>query len=315
MIKKLTKLLSLMVLFVLLSNLANGQTIFQKSAKLSPLTLTKESNNIVTIAYNQPIENFKIKVYWVPKKISFGDMLIGSAIIEFKNITDSNVVTLCDNSYGIYLEKLPASFITVHKDENTGSKFTINQKNLNLSYDFKDANKVRANFDHDCHIKKLPESKINESIIFTDLDFDGNTELLICSFGTGQRECNEYNVYECQKFSENLEINVGISNSEHYLNNIDDYTYIDHNTKTVFKYLSGGICEGSLEVYDVDDSKGYKELIQKFTIENNEIDGYNCSRNTYQLKLEKKLISNKSVPSEKINEESFYDTYKKALNK
>jgi hypothetical protein len=65
MIKKSTKLLCLMALFVSLSNLANGQTDFKNSVKISPLTFPK--GKIAVIHYERSVyKNFTIALGVAP---------------------------------------------------------------------------------------------------------------------------------------------------------------------------------------------------------------------------------------------------------
>ena len=289
-----------------------------KSKNDSLVTVLKKSknvNDIVTITYSELIENFKVKVFWLPKRFNNDRtefrQLIGPAIIEFTNIIDSNVYTLCDINYGVYLEKLSAGFITVHEDES----FSIHQKNLNLSYDLKDANKVRANFDYNCHTK----SRIKESIIFTDVDYDGDIELLIRSVNRMDLFPDEYFVYECDKYPLNKGLGISefpYSDCNHYLNIIHDGDEIDHKRKTLLKEYGGPICRSTLVIYDIvksyKDSKD-KQLVEKFAIVEDLDDSWHCNITVDKFKVETKSIIIKDINIDEL--ESFHEKYEKVMNK
>ncbi len=257
------KLLLTMITFLMLSSCASSQE-------------NKSKCKIIEIEFTNIVEGYTVKAYWLPKEVKY-DYIVGPAIVEFNNTSDSSSFTITNDYFCILGSRLPVNYNT-----DTTEIISFKEDKLKLIYQM------------DSLVKRENFGTTTEPFYFDDIDFDNNKELIICEFGIGQRGVASFNVYPVGNVTQMTDFG-----KEPFVS-LDEMSKVDHINKRIIIYGSGGICYGSYKIYVppiVRNDNGESKFILETIIEEQRDDNLN---KCYELKYKvvngiKKLISKREI--------------------
>ncbi|MEL4457383.1 hypothetical protein [Lutimonas vermicola] len=181
----------------------------------------------VTITYKNKIENFNVRILWLPTnnpapihKIS------GPGIIEFTDPIKSTRFTITRGDLVFTPERMGI--------DSLEQRWSLLDKTFELQFE------TRAIKD------RITVGSVTEPFFFYDVDFDNDPELLITEVAAGQQLSNTYKVY-------NLDESSFASDSDQITNLkpfslLNDFTEFNKMDKTIHidNYLGGGNTETSI---------------------------------------------------------------------
>lgn len=266
------KILLLLMLFAstTLTNCSAKDKNGDKTTTTNPFNQNKKDNSVkfININYLNKVEGLNVSVAFVPKFSHVSGKVSGVAIMEFSN-EDSSFI-LINNHYAISNKLI----------EYTSGEYGIinffTQKDITLEYNHP---KIANNF-------RLENIKV--PFLFYDINFDGNKELMIPEYATGQRSVNEYKVYllENGKLGEELK--------EKPYDELDGFSTINRINNEIEIYYSGGWCAGLYYSYKLHNNgklKIYKIVEEQRAEPESDSDTFNCYKLIYKVNRgEKKLI-------------------------
>ena len=202
--------------------------------------LVKQSHEYVAalpmiyIEYKQLINGYKVDLLWLPD-CSVGEVAeTGQAIIHFTNLDRRDFYIYCDSYSDNYLY---------------GNDYKV-QNNDKLIIDY-------ISKDHEYLATKSP-------FYFSDMDFDGEDELVITNWGAGIKGGHKYEVYDIDDLGVRRKAQPPFDNIEQY------FTIFKPNKKTIINYTANIYSEERLyyvlQNYDFI-SDGEIETIMDFALE------------------------------------------------
>jgi hypothetical protein len=190
--------------------------------------------NQITINVIEPINDYKIQILWIPN-LNFEDIkLIGPAIIKFKNVKSDKIFYTINSNF--YFPK-EIENITFDNDSNV---LTFEPTTLNISAD-----------------------EVGDAIIFMDVDFDNEKELITKQTGMYGADIDTFKFYNCNE-NEFEEIS-GLPFEE--ITNLGkvDFDY-ENKEITIKDYYS--CCEWDSYHYKLDKNKNFMQ----YKTENHNVD-------------------------------------------
>lgn len=266
-------LLSLMFVFNGCRQKTDNIEVTEQRETVTKLTDTIVENPKVLIRYNEPINDYIVKVDWFPSKGADG---VGQAIMEFTHSTRKTVFYIFNEYFSDpYLIDLVNDFSYVFRD---GESFLLNytppQKDELIGH--------------------------NTPFQFLDVDFDGEEELLINRWRCGHRSWNIYDVYKGKPYY-----------SEHVttkpFDNLEDGSEFDFKNKTITQYWSSGCDNFTKLVYRRHERKVNSSAIKREYAKEIFDDFYSS------IKLDSLFSCTDGVMSVYVNKKDsliFVDTYK-----
>lgn len=177
----------------------------------------------IHIKYKQPINGYKVYVtWWMSYNYS------GFALLKF--IDDSGMEYFLTNE-AFHIE----DFDRIWEEASNRSIHSASKPVYILNY--RKNNNPKDSLDYDA------------PFFFSDIDFDGQQELIMTLYKTGQRFCNEYKVYKSNfKYGSMGEVKV-----EPYIY-LDGFTRFDYKEKKVILESHSGAAYYSEKIYKYDDT-------------------------------------------------------------
>jgi len=230
---------------------------------------TESKLNSVCVEYSNLINGYKVTAIWKPVSV-VRSMVVGPAIIEFRNPKDSIVFNVTIDCFAIDAKKVHFS---CDKDSVNVTKF--NQQNITLLYEEKN-HESDENF-----------GNTNEAFFFQDVDFDNVKELIMREFANGQRWCSTFKVHKLNKDGQCENALSDITFDEPFIL-LDQMSKIDYVNKRIEIYSSGGSCSNETKVYRIDDEATASYGKTKMMVEFIKVDKYNsdegkCYEETYRI--------------------------------
>ena len=243
-----------------------------KTEQKEILTNKNENDKVkfINIEYSNKIEGLNVSVAFRPIILKGGDMVSGTAIIEFNNGKSS--YTLTNKHFAISSKLIEyTSKDDWHIDDFTPKDLVLDYKNPKI---------------------KNSLEGIKVPFFFYDINFDGNKELIISEYANGQRDVNNYNVYLFEKGK--LVDDLSESIQEAPYSELDGFSKVNRINNEITIYYSSGWCSGSFYTYKLQ-KNGKLELSKMIKNERNDDTG-KCFELTYEVNNgEKKLISKKEI--------------------
>ena len=190
--------------------------------------------NQITINVIEPINDYKIQILWIPSQ-NFEDIkLIGPAIIKFKNVKSDKIFYTINSNF--YFSK-EIENITFDNDSNV---LTFEPITLNISAD-----------------------EVGDAIIFMDVDFDNEKELITKQTGMYGADIDTFKFYNCNE-NEFEEISGSPFEEITNLGKVD-FDYVNKEI-TIKDYYS--CCEWDSYHYKLDKNKNFMQ----YKTENHNVD-------------------------------------------
>lgn len=190
--------------------------------------------NQVTINVIEPINDYKIQILWIPSQ-NFEDIkLIGPAIIKLKNVKSNKIFYTINSNFHFSKE---IENITFDNDSNV---LTFEPITLNISAD-----------------------EVGDAIIFMDVDFDNEKELITKQTGMYGADIDTFKFYNCNE-NEFEEISGSPFEEITNLGKVD-FDYVNKEI-TIKDYYS--CCEWDSYHYKLDKNKNFMQ----YKTENHNVD-------------------------------------------
>lgn len=190
--------------------------------------------NQITINVIEPINDYKIQILWIPSQ-NFEDIkLIGPAIIKFKNVKSDKIFYTINSNFHFPKE---IENITFDNDSNV---LTFEPITLNISAD-----------------------EVGDAIIFMDVDFDNEKELITKQTGMYGADIDTFKFYNCNE-NEFEEISGSPFEEITNLGKVD-FDYVNKEI-TIKDYYS--CCEWDSYHYKLDKNKNFMQ----YKTENHNVD-------------------------------------------
>jgi len=178
----------------------------------------------VTITYKNKIENFKVRILWLPtnEAAPIGH-ISGPGIIEFTDPIKSTRFTITRGDLVFTPERMGI--------DSLEQRWSLLDKTFELQYE------TRAIKD------RITVGSVTEPFFFYDVDFDNSVELLITEVAGGQQLSNTYKVYKLDESSLAVDSNQ-ITNLVPF-SLVNDFTEFNKMDKTILidHYMGGGDME------------------------------------------------------------------------
>ncbi len=243
-------------------------------------------------------KDYEINVVWTPDS-GLSPVLNGPALINFRSKKWENSFSVGANYFHLPQEILKESGLYIFD-----SDYVFNLSvNLGKTYEIKNNSKYLKQIslwgnDHTTKEMSL-DARSHIPFFFEDIDLDGEDELIVTSFRSGQRGVNEYLIYDLSyKYGTPV---VEIKHLEPF-NQIDQLSAFDFKHKTISQYSSGGSCSNLEDAYRL--VNGNFQHI-RHTNWNYRVDvehGSICVETMYDI------ISDKKVPI--VESKSYWDSNK-----
>jgi hypothetical protein len=184
--------------------------------------------NELILKYNKPIEGYRVKIEWTPYE-SYEDHSAGLAVICFEkngyrfSVIDSNFV----------------SPVLTNKDRKRNIALFKNDTVINIEYSTK-------------IIQELLRRDVPFS--FSDIDFDGQKELVMNIFGEGQRHTDIFRIFKLDSVGNIVKTSKQITFQKPYID-FDGFTKFNRKNKTITNFFGGGTLDNSYETFIVDSNK------------------------------------------------------------
>ena len=191
--------------------------------------------NFVYVQYNQPINGYDVSVLWTPVE-GGSDILVGNAIMNFRNEEDN--FNVCHSHFSLsvlfFFDSLD-DYDSAYK-ERIKINSLVNGETISLDY-------------------VLPEISKKDSLVhlysevpffFTDVNFDGEDELILTKHKQGQRRRDAFQVHSLSAWGVDDLYDIG---RDKPFNNFDDGTVIDKKNKQIIIDYSGSAVDYVIEVY------------------------------------------------------------------
>lgn len=241
--------------------------------------------------------NYEVNIVWTPDG-GLAPVLTGPALINFKSEKWGDSFAVKADYFHIHEKVLKTAGLNIFKDGIFNPKVDLG-KTYKIAANPKYLKDVSL-WQNEHNIKPTLEStRSHAPFFFEDMDLDGAEELVIASFGSGQRGSTEYLIYEISnRYSRPV---ATIKNSAPF-NSIDQLSSFDISKKTIKQVSSGGACSSSEDTY-----KKINNIFQhiQHTSWDYRVDiehGYICTESTYDIVDQKKTLKRVS--------ESYWDSNK-----
>ena len=226
-------------------------------------------SDLLRFNFEQAVEGYTVSVVWQPREETYGDQVIGPAILNFKK--HSNNFSLTNNYFA-----LPRALFG---DAEEG-KWRMRMSDF------------PATVPYQTPTFEAKELSIEAPFAFVDVDFDGNKELLLTKNGAGQRSVDSYEVYLMD--NGDLELAYLQITQEDPYRYLDALSRIDLPNRELTIYSSGGACYSLQEIYTPEES-GKLKLVKKIVYEMDD-ETYDCYRYDYTVRSGvDKLVVKKKV--------------------
>ena len=200
--------------------------------------------NFLTIDVTNKFNDFKIKIFWIPRNRSY-EYIVGPAIIEFKNNQGES-----------------------HYIQN--NNFALPKKGLSLEFDvdsFEVINVIEPiitrTFPNEILLDFPPSEEAYEKyfMFLLDINFDGNPELFTMGDNEAQRSGYTYKPIFYEKEGFNMRNDYHSTKCDFIFLNLDFMTQVDSTNKTIKLHHSCGAFDSFSEIYKWDGScfKFYKK--------------------------------------------------------
>jgi len=207
------------------------EVIFEIAYRMPELIFAEDyGGNAVYIKYNQPVNGYKVEVFFMPEEISFGK-ITGPATLTFIHQKTGKISQIISLHFAVPSKNFP--------DFEDLESFARGQT-CYLDYGLpKDADEFIAT--HPFYYGELP-------FLFADVNFDGKQELLLTRFGQGQRGCSSYIVFSITPDGAFDDILA----SQAPFDRLDDFSTIDRENRQIIIHHSNGADDSFEEVYKQD---------------------------------------------------------------
>ncbi|MEL4456709.1 hypothetical protein [Lutimonas vermicola] len=179
----------------------------------------------VTITYKGLIDNFSIRILWIPREEAPLGHISGPGIMEFTDLARSTRFTIKSMDLAISMDR-----IGIDSEEQRQSPL---DKSFELQFDWT-SNKDGLN------------GNITEPFFFYDVDFDGKVELVVTQYSYGVQNSNTYKAYKLNEST--LENDSKQITNEEPFSLLNDFTEFNKVNKSISigSFFGGGNTQTSI---------------------------------------------------------------------
>lgn len=178
-----------------------------------------------TVNYTKLIDNYKVRILWIPRDEAPLNYISGPGIIEFTDETKVVRFTIKCIDLAFSAERMLIDSSDIRK--------SILNKTIELEYE---QPTIENRFD----------GNITEPFFFYDTDFDDEIELIVTQFGYGVQNSNTYRAYKLN--------DSGLENDSKQTTNIEPFSLLNDftefnkldNTVTIGRFFGGGETQSSI---------------------------------------------------------------------